>query len=94
MTDSELYNLIKKISIILAVAAVILFMVASRKIYKFSIDEPVLYEFRFEQLNPYEKGITKAMEKTGSVQDKTLFKRTRKSKSSYDFFDDVSRKHK
>ncbi|MCR5219238.1 hypothetical protein [Treponema sp.] len=94
MTDLEIYRLVKKTSIILAVIAVFVFLVASRKIYKFSVDNPVLYEFRFEQLNPYEKGVTKAMEKTGAVQDKTLFKRTNKSKNSYDFFDDVSRKHK
>lgn len=94
MTDLQISRLVKKTSIILAVIAVFVFLIASKKIYDFSIKEPVLYDFRYEQLNPYEKGVTKAMEKTGAVQDKTLFKRTNKSKNSYDFFEDVSRKHK
>lgn len=90
--QAQICKNIKGISIFISVITVIAFLYCSLKLYRFKESNTAVYEVRFSVLNPYEKTVAAAMEKTGEIEAKLTSKPERKG--SYSIFDDISNSHK
>lgn len=97
--DEKLLRNTKKIAIFLLVIAGLLFLVLSGMIFKFSQEEPLLYERNYVQMNTSGQVMVSSMRKTGEVEDsilnnKNAFRNTKKKGKKNAFFDSVSNNHK
>jgi len=98
--DSEdIEKYVKKISIGLAVFAVLLFLILSGVVFKYSQREPILYNYNYRQLSSTGQVVADSMQKTGEVEDsilnnKNAFRNTKNKNNKNAFFDEVSKRHK
>lgn len=81
----------KTVSILIAVFAVLFFLIMSKKIYSYKTEHPGEYSWKFALLNPYEKAVATGMEKTGEFEAKLS---PAPKKGGYSIFDDISNSHK
>lgn len=91
--DDKLLKTCKAIAIILVVAAVVVFLALSSKIFHFSQDNPLRYQQNYAALNRPEKTMVSSMRKTGEVQSSVIGKNRGNGNGGSKFFDEVSRVH-
>ena len=91
--DEKLVHNCKVVSILLVIAAVIVFLALSSKIFHFSESNPIQYQRNFSLLNMPEKHVVSSMRKTGEVQSNVLGKNRGHGNGGSKFFDEVSRVH-
>ena len=91
--ETKLLATVKKCSILLVVAAVLLFLGLSSKLFSFSESNPVQYEYNYNRLSVPGKGVATSMKKTGEVESKVLGPQRGSGKGGSKFFDEVERVH-
>lgn len=91
--DKKVVHNCKVVSILLVVAAVIVFLALSSKIFHFSESDPIRYQRNLSVLTTPEKHVVSSMRKTGEVQDSFIGKNRGRGNGGSKFFDEVSRVH-
>ncbi len=91
--DDKIIKYVKRTSILLVIAAVLVFLICSSKIFHFSENEPVLYEMNYSLLSTPGKGVASSMKKTGEVQSKVLGSKRGNGNGGSKFFDEVEKVH-
>ncbi|BDC95501.1 hypothetical protein [Treponema saccharophilum] len=97
--DEKVMRCARRISLSLVALAVLLFLVLSGMVFKFSTEHALEYEMKYNMMNASGKAVASSMRKTGEVEDsllnnKNAFRNTKKNGKNNAFFDEVSRKHR
>ena len=91
--EKKIFRTVKNISILLAIAAVLTFLISSSKVFHFSETNPVTYEMNYNRLSTPGKGVATSMKKTGEVQSKVLGPHRGNGNGGSKFFDEVEKVH-
>ena len=91
--NNDVVKIAKIVSIVLASAAVIMFLALSVVIYRFSERNPILYEHNYGNLSSVGQSVATGMKETGRFESDIASSLTRKKNPGYKFFEDVSRRH-
>ena len=97
--DEKLLKFARRTAIFLVACAVLLFLVLSGFVFRFSEREPYAYQMNYLALNTSGKAVATSMRKTGEVEDtvlnnKNAFRNTKKQNKKNAFFDAVSDNHR
>ena len=89
----------RRISLALCAFALLLFLILSGVVFKFSVNRPDRYFWNYQQMTAPGQAVVSSMRKTGEVEDSVLnnknaFRNTKKNSKKNAFFDSVSNKHR
>jgi len=93
INEDKLISIVKKAVIGLVIAAGLIFLVLSAKIFSVSVSSPNQYERNFSRLSVPEKSMVNQMKKTGEIQSKMIGPR-RATGGNGKFLDEVEKNHR
>ena len=93
INEDKLISIVKKAVIGLVIAAGIIFLVLSAKIFSVYVSSPNQYERNFSKLSVPEKSMVNQMKKTGEIQSKMIGPR-RATGGNGKFLDEVEKNHR
>ena len=85
--------MVKGCTIALVIAAVVIFLALSSRIFNLSVSDPKQYQKKYNTLSTSEKNMIKSMKKTGEVQSKVIGTR-RNTGGNGRFLDEVEKIHR
>ena len=97
--EEKVLRIAKRIALSIVAFAVLLFLILSGMVFKFSRDHSLQYELKYSMMNPSGKAVATSMRKTGEVEDTILYNRKafrggEGGVKNNAFFDAVSQNHK
>ncbi len=93
INEDKLISIVKKAVIGLVIAAGLIFLVLSAKIFSVYVSSPNQYERNFSRLSVPEKSMVNQMKKTGEIQSKMIGPR-RATGGNGKFLDEVEKNHR
>ena len=93
LNEEKLIEIVKKTAIGLVIAAGIVFLIVSARIFSLSQSSPGQYEKNFSKLSVTEKNMVRKMKKTGEVQSKVIGTR-RATGGNGKFINEVEKNHR
>ena len=93
INEDKLISIVKKAVIGLVIAAGLIFLVLSAKIFSVYVSSPNQYERNFSKLSVPEKSMVNQMKKTGEIQSKMIGPR-RATGGNGKFLDEVEKNHR
>ena len=93
--EMQLVQKVKHFSIIMLIAAGILFLALSSTIFNYSTSHSYQYQINYNRLSPAGKSLVLSMRKTGEIESKMLgSRRTITRNRGSKFFDEVATIHR